>query len=135
MQWEIRNFDEEYLDIINEWLKKRKSPEVNLEELPAVGFISGYQGQWIAAGFLLQTENGHAIIDSLVSNPDFDGHSRHVAIDLVVEAIIASAKTLDLTSLLAYTVDEGTLERALRHGFAKLPHTLIALDLKNGPSH
>jgi hypothetical protein len=135
MQWTVKEFDEEYLPIINEWLRKRKSPEVSLEELPAVGFVAGYQDNWIAAGFLLQTENGHAIIDSLASNPDFDGHSRHVAIDLVVQAIISSAKTLGLTSLLAYTVDVGTLERALRHGFAKLPHTLIALDLKNGPSH
>lgn len=135
MQWEVRNFDEEHVEIINEWLKKRNSPQVDIEELPAVGFIAGYQEEWIAAGFLLQTENGHGIFDSLVSNPDFDGHARHVAIDLVAQAIISSAKTLSLTSLLAYTVDEGTLERALRHGFAKLPHTLIALDLKNGPSH
>jgi hypothetical protein len=134
--WSLTPYDEDQdLVHINRWLQERKKPEVDAYDIPDVGFVANFKNRPIAAGFLRQIEGQNAIFDSLVTNPNATPEFRHIGLDMVIEAIIYAAKKRGINQVLAFSVDEGTLKRALRHNFVKLPHTVISLDLKNGPSH
>lgn len=134
--WSLTAYDEDRdLSHINKWLKERARPEVDPYDVPDVGFVANYKNRPIAAGFLRQIEGQNAVFDSLVSNPGATAEFRHIGLDLIFEAIIASARKRDIHQILGFSIDEGTLKRALRHNFVKLPHTVMSLDLKNGPSH
>lgn len=134
--WTIHKYKEERdLFHINKWLQMRHQPEVDPYDIPEIGFMAMFKDRPIAAGFLRQIEGDTGLFDSLVSHPVATAEFRHIALDMVVNSIITSARSRNIKQVLAYTVDKGTLERAFRHNFVKLPHTVIALDLKNGPSH
>lgn len=134
--WSLTAYDEDRdLSHINGWLKDRSRPEVDPYDVPDLGFVANFKNRPIAAGFLRQVEGQNALFDSLVSNPGATAEFRHIALDMVVDGIIRAAKVKDIHQILAFSIDEGTLKRALRHNFVKLPHTVISLDLKNGPSH
>lgn len=134
--WSLRKYDES-LDLIhiNKWLVARQKQDVDPYDVPDVGFVACFKKRPIAAGFLRQIEGENALFDSLISNPEATSEFRHIAIDLVVNAVIGAARKRGIKQVLAFTVDEGTLKRALRHSFVKLPHTVISLDLKSGLSH
>lgn len=101
-----------------------------LKNTPKIGFIATRDRNPVAAGFLRKVEGGVCLIDSLISNPFESSIDRHNAIDAIVDALIDAAKINNSDKILAYSLDTGTLERASRHGFVKLPHSVIALNLK-----
>lgn len=134
--WSLTEYSEDQdLVHINKWLKERKHPEVDPYDVPSIGYVANYKTRPIAAGFLRLVEGENGWFDSLVSNPIATQEFRHIALDMVIEALIKQAKSKGISKIIGYSVDGGTLERALRHNFVKLPHTVISLDLKNGPSH
>lgn len=135
-KWTIHKYDEEQdLHHINKWLKDRKHPEQDAYDVPDIGYVACFANRPIAAGFLKQMEGENSIFDGLCSNPLATSEFRNIALDMVVGAIITLAKSRGIKQIIGWSIDEGTLKRAYRHDFVKLPHTLIALDLKNGPSH
>lgn len=134
--WAVSEYDEDQdLLHINKWLKERKHPEIDAYDVPDIGYVANYKSRPVAAGFLRMVEGENAWFDSLITNPGATPEFRHIALDLVVEAILNKAKLRGIAKIIAFSVDEGTLKRALRHNFVQLPHTVISLDLKNGPSH
>ncbi len=86
-------------------------------------------GHPIAAGFLRRVEGGYAQIDTLTSNKHFGSIVRHEGIKLVVDSLISDAKTLKLHGILAFSTDDGILNRAEQLGFKSQPHSLICLKL------
>lgn len=134
--WSLSKYDEDQdLHHINKWLQEHKRPEVDPYDVPDIGFMANFKNRPIAAGFLRQIEGENALFDSLISNPGATSEFRHIAIDMVVNEIVRIARERGIRQILAFSIDEGTLKRAIRHNFVKLPHTVIALDLKNGPAH
>lgn len=115
------------------WLEKRGIPKIEniLDELPTWGYIAFKDKAPIACAFLRTCEGGHAMIDGLTSNPDAPSQDRHQAIDALVEKLHQKAKELNVKNLYFFSLDTGTLERAQRHGYVKLPHTLMGLDLSS----
>lgn len=104
--------------------------DINMRTLPKVGFIAYLGDQPIAAGFLRRLEPCFAQLDTLVSNAHFGSTVRHQGVSLVVEALISEAKALKLEGIIATTVDEGTLKRAVSLGFKVVNQHLIALPLE-----
>jgi len=114
---------------LNDWLEARGISHVPVEEMPELGFMSFKEGRPVAAGFLRRCEGNYGIFDGLTTNPNVSGAIRHECIDAVVERIVLEAKKLGLKSIVALSVDDGTLMRAKRHGFLDLPHKAISLSL------
>ena len=124
---------EEDLPVINGWLRARGLREVEEDGVPNAGFICFEGGEPVCAAFLRRCEGGVGIIEGMTSNPDMPGDVRHTALDVLVITLCKQASELEMTKVLAWTVDNSTLTRSARHGFQKLPQTLLAKDLRSVP--
>lgn len=129
---QVRRFDKRKdTKIVAKWLQSRHLPAKMAEELPHLGFIAFCDnGDPVAAGFLRSCEDKCAIADSFITNPDESPEIRDIAMDAVLTEAIRVAKELNLTSLIAYSLDNNTIKRSQRHGFQVQPHTVLSLKLK-----
>lgn len=128
----VRFFDRfDDLAILNEWLRARKHKELDRSSLPPIGVLVLEDETPIAVCFLRRCEGLIGIIDGLATNPEAESAIRHQAIDTAVRVIIEQARIYGVTALMAWSKDAGTLVRAFdRHGFKKLPDTMIVKDLE-----
>lgn len=110
-------------------LSKRGMPLFHVEQLPYIGFMVSKDGLPIAFGFLRSIEGGLGMFDSFITNPDCSPSLRHSALDAIYASLFAAAKSSAVTTLLAYTSDESTIQRARRHGFTTIPLTPLAKEL------
>lgn len=112
------------------WLKHHKMKSTFVDMLPENGWV-GFDnyGAPTSAGFLRKCEGNFGILDSLITNPKAPGYARHVCIDMVVTEILNYARSQGILQIMATSKFEDTLERATSHGFVRLPHTVIAIDL------
>lgn len=130
----VKYFSPEDVDALNAWLVARKHPAVTFAELPAIGFMVFHDETPAAACFLRRCEGNYGIVDGLASNPECSGSVRHRALDLAIRMICEEARVWDITHLIAWSVDDSTLERSTtRHGFTKSRNTLLIKDLSDAP--
>lgn len=108
---------------IDRWLKLRRL------KLKSEQFSLGFIVKGVCAAQLIKCENGTAIFDSLVSNPMVSSTARHSGIDSLVSAVLREAHILGYKRIVAFTEDEGTLERAKRRGFTPQNHTVITYSI------
>lgn len=121
---------EEHAKYLREWLLFYGRDLKVLEELPEIGtLVSGEKEGPIVAAFLRQVEGNYVMLDGLIANPKIRGRSRSHAIDLAVEGVLRRAKKRKFKYVIATTKDALVIERSFRHGFQKLPHTVISLNL------
>lgn len=121
-----------YLSTLHELLNSNDYlgiSEVNMKTLPKIGYIALMGGHPIAAGFLRRVEGGYAQFDTLTSNKHFGSLVRHKGIELIVDHLLQDAKDLRLKGIIAFTTDDGILDRADKMGFKTLTHSVIALKL------
>jgi hypothetical protein len=118
-----------HVKYIYDWMKLRGMSLKLIDELPEIGTIAIYKELGIAAAFLRKVEPNFALIDNLITNPEALAHLRHEAIDECIKSVIEKAKKLKIEKLFAYTIEPTVLERSVKYGFEKLPHTLIGVSL------
>lgn len=99
------------------------------EQLPKLGFVvyaerEAYDSyDAVCAGFLREVEGGSYMFDSLISNPDLNSEQRNEGMNLLWKAVIeAAGKSL----IIGFSVDEGTIQRAVDAGFTRLPHVTLS---------
>lgn len=85
---EIQEFKPEDLDEINEWYEKRELPKFVKALCPKLGFII----HGVAAVFVYLTDSEIAIIEGLVSNPEFEKGARRDCIRRLVDHAYLEAK-------------------------------------------
>lgn len=110
------------------WCDKHGISPKLTDEFPALGFVAQDDRCLIAAAFLRRIEGNYALFDGLITNPRSSSLDRHVALEAVVKRIIRESRDLGIIGIMAYSLDTGTIERALSHGFKAMPHTLIMRD-------
>lgn len=103
---------------INKWRKRHGLEAVSMKELPAFGFIV----PGVAAAFMRDAEGGVGIMDSIVSNPLCKSETRHRALDQLFTRLVALS---GYSALIGFSRDEGTIQRAQRHGFTTSNHVLL----------
>lgn len=120
----------DHLEYIEELLKLRKLPLTFLDDIPTYGFIAFTDDdEAVATAFIRFIEGGAALIDGLITDPRKSPELRNMAIDLIVQALLDASRQGGIKKMIAYTIDEGTLTRAIKkYGFVQQPHTLIVLD-------
>lgn len=128
---EIERFGLEHLPTLNAWLHQHGHPIPALIEYPEIGYIASDTQGPIAVGFLRRMEGGYGQMDGFSTNPYRSGEDRHKALDMVVNTLITTAKSLKIAGLMVLTEDESTIMRSERHGFRKLRHTLLGVDLNS----
>lgn len=115
---------------VKKWVELRHMDIACAEDLPANGFITFDDADRpVCAGFLRLMEGNYATLDSLITNPDAAAVIRNEAVDATVECLMWYAKLVELKKIIATSEDNNTLVRSIRHGFVKLPHSLIVCNL------
>lgn len=121
----------EHYDLMCDWLTLHNTYIPTERETPRIGYVAYSDETPVAMAFLRIVEGGHAQLDGLVSNPLATGKKRHLGIDCIITKLIQVARGYGIKSILALSTDESTILRSRSHGFVKLPHTLIAVDISD----
>lgn len=108
---------------IGRWLKKLKTEQ---QPMPYNTFVV----PGVAAMGLRLIDEQYGLIDSMVTNPLCSSKTRHEALDSLYEHIFQCIDTMGISGLLGFTVHADALERAKRHGFKALPHTVLVRENK-----
>ncbi len=103
---------------IGRWLKKLNSEQ---QPMPYNAFVV----PGVAAMGLRFIDEQYALIDSMVTNPHCSSSVRHKALDSLYNHIFKCIDSMGISSLIGFTVHGDALERAKRHGFKVLPHTVL----------
>lgn len=77
----------------------------------------------VAFAALRAIEGGYWLFDSMVTNPLCSSETRHAALEAIYKQVFEITK--DSNGVIGLTVDAGALNRAKRHGFRQLPHTVL----------
>ena len=117
------------LEMMHESWNSPTLNDLHPDTLPKIGFIASNGSVHIAAGFLRMVEGGYAQIDTLVSNSILPGHMRDEGIQLVVDALINTAKSLKLKGIISFTLDKSVICRAVDTGFHVNQHVMLVLPL------
>lgn len=128
-------FDHDDLPFLNDWLRLRGLRPREMSELPSIGFVVSEGDYRIATCFLRRCEGNFGIVDGLASNPEADSTLRHAALDVAIQMVTEEAKQREITHLIAWSVDKGTLERAFRHGFQESKQTILTRNLEAVRTH
>lgn len=114
--------------LIDEWSKDRI--EVHAPP-PEIGYVAYAGKEPIAAIFLLRAESKTCIIDGLIANPKIKNPVRANAIYIIVDRLINDAKALGFETIIAWTSNASTFEKAMNFGFKPLiGEIVIAKDLR-----
>ncbi len=123
--------DELHAPLVRGWLKARNLSEDLIENPPVIGLVCFHNEVPIACGFLRQVEGNLGLFDGLCTNPKMTSEVRHHALDFLVSEIINIARSMEMRCIMAWSVDNGTLSRSERHGFQRLKHQMISLNLNS----
>ena len=74
------------------WLDARSLSIWKKEHVPQIGYVALADESPIVVGFLRLLEGNSAMLDGLCSNPDASAEKRNEAIDLVVQALLFTAR-------------------------------------------
>lgn len=99
---------------------------ISMQELPKIGYVAYLGKQPVAAGFMRRVEPSYAQFDTFLSDPFFGSKIRHEALKMIVDQLIEDARDLKVRGVIAFTTDEGILDRALSNGFSMVDHVLLA---------
>ena len=127
------SFKFKHLRLLHDMLESQKYIgicDITMKTLPKIGYITMLNEQPVAAGFLRRVEPCFAQIDTLVSSAYFGSKIRHEGITLVVNNLLLDGRSLKLKGVLAFTSDNGILNRAKELGFHEVNQTIIAKELK-----
>jgi hypothetical protein len=92
------------------------------ETTPAIGFMVFEDKVPVAAGFLRRVEGGYAQFDGFTSNAQMPSHKRHDALEYITTCLLNTAESLNVKSVFAFTEHDVIVQRAIRHGFHRVPH-------------
>jgi hypothetical protein len=123
----MRHFVPTDLEAVNVWLSARALPPLALDSLPLHGWIEPA----VAVGFLYLTDSVVGLAETFVANPECSQETRKLALDSILEAVIACARSLGVKRLFGMTRLESVRELSQRHGFqATGTYTMLNLNLE-----
>ena len=110
---------------LGRWLEAHGLTRDLCNDLPNIGYMAFHDDSPVAVIFLRLVEGRMGIIDGLCTDPKARPDIRNRAIDLLVERVMERAKELEFKKVIAWSQDAHTLERSLKHGFERMPDSMI----------
>ncbi len=131
MKLEKFNF-EAHEQIFRDLLKGRNMDVDELiQDVPIHGYIVfDDENNAVAAGFLRFIEGPYGLLDSYISRPGASSRDRNEAFDLITESLIQLSKRFSIRKLLAFSLERSLMDRAVSHGFQRVPYDFCALSFK-----
>lgn len=126
----IHKFEPEHIEQFHFMMSGRQIPIVGTQ-LPKLGFIVLEGEVPVCAGFLREVEGGLYFFDSLISNKNLNSETRATGMDLLWSQIIAETPS---SSVIGFTTDAGTLQRAKSLGFKEASFSVLSLN-RGAQSH
>lgn len=111
-------------------LTKRELPQTLLIELPEIGYIAFHYQIPIAVGFIRRIEGDYVMLDSYLTDPNAKPEDRDNALDSITNKLINHCRNHNVNKILAFSLDDNTTKRALKHGFALHAHVFTSLSLR-----
>jgi hypothetical protein len=103
---------------VNKWLESQNMTPRAYVDFPIRSFIV----PGVAIACVRDCEGGYGMMDSVATNPLVSSGTRHKA-SLALWNKILSIE--DFKTIVGFTTDAGTLERALRHGFREITTSVL----------
>ena len=106
MELKVRVLEESDWEIMCSWWKWWRWPEMNRDLLPSngLGGLMVYKGDTpIVAGFLYLTNSKGALLDWVVSNPEYKEKDRSESIKLLIDSLEKVAKTNGYNIIFSFT--------------------------------
>lgn len=124
---QVRRYHINDFDQIQKWAEAWHT-SYSKEQFPSVGFIV----DGIAAYFLYQTDSEVCFLENLISNREVDQKIRHIAIEMIIDAILKEAKEHGFKVAYATTNIPSVIVRAIEHGAkADFKQTLLTKNLND----
>jgi len=115
--------------VLERWSKLREFPIDWKKDIPEFGMVIWDFEIPLAIGFLRSMEEDFAFLDSYMTNPEAPALLRDAALDLLTLTLISEAKDLGWKHLFAYTRELNIMNRLVKFGFKKMPHTMMSMTL------
>jgi hypothetical protein len=113
----MRRYEPGDLAELNAWHAARWLAPLRAGSLPAVGYIE----PGVAAGFLYRTDSDLALLDGYITSPAATARARHRAVAAITEALLGSARTDGIRSVVGLCRSPGVARHAIRrHGMQAL---------------
>lgn len=106
-------------------MKKRDLNPKEVHDFPKLGFLVFEEDKFIGAGFLRKCEGNVGIFDSYLTDPSLPPKLRDQALEMITKNLVHTAKSIGINRLLAFSVDDNTIVRSQRHGFALTNHKVL----------
>ena len=114
----IRALRKSDLKQVNKWLQGRNMKPRQWVDFPSRSYIV----PGVATASVRDCEGGYGMFDSLATNPLVSSATRHKASLALWHKILSIP---DFKTIIGFTEDAGTLERALRHGFREITMSVL----------
>ena len=95
----MKKLERKDLDQINKWYRLRALPNIDINDLPVIGYIEDH----VAAGFLYQTDSQICILGSYVTNPQASRGKRKESLFEISDALIDYARESNFKRIFATT--------------------------------
>ena len=129
MMISISKFKDEDMDHLMNMIYNRDLNSSLANDLPEHGYIAFCNMAPVAVGFLRICESDLAIMDSVMTNPQFESEIRHWALEGIISALMDDARHFGIKKILAYSIDDGIRKRAKSFGFKELPQVLMCAEV------
>jgi hypothetical protein len=123
---ESRRFAKEDFQMVEDWRKKRHLPVVPMSFLPPCGAVVSIDGKDVAAGFVVKTDAGYAVLNGLVSDPDAPREHRESAVTRLLDDLMLVAKQEGFSVVSASTNLERLSQRYDKLGFTRTDKGITA---------
>jgi hypothetical protein len=112
----LRAYADKDLAEINRWYEAHGEKPTTRNSLSNIGRIE----DGVAAGFLYQTDSCVCLLEGFVTNPLASSEDRGKALFQITIQLMAEAKDMGFTTIIAMTKDLNIMERALMHNFKEV---------------
>ena len=135
MELTVRALQESDWDILQEWWKWWRWPEMNRDLLPlnGLGGLMICKGDTlIAAGFLYLTNSKGALLDWIISNPEYKEKDRKTNLMLLIDSLEEVAKINGYNIIFSFTRNKSLIDihKILGYKIDPIPSYEISKKLK-----
>lgn len=126
---DILTFQPAHSLFVKKWLKDYGLDEALIHDYGDHSWVSVH-GNDLVSAIGLKFLGSTAVLVGLITNPEAHSELRHHSINALTRKVIEAAKQKGSLELLAWTTNEGILNRSFEHGFKVLPQIMIRRDLR-----
>ena len=117
MKLNVRRLRDEDYKTISKWWKKWGWPVIPKDNLPPTGLIVEKNGTSIVSGYIYITNSTAALLEWIVSNPEYRDKDRKKAIELLIKKVESFCKDIDVKHIITLGRNKSLIETHKKLGW------------------